>query len=356
MDYNVTYRKKDKGIQCIISYKDNDGSWRQKSKQGFQRQKDAKPWIQSVVEELEKTIKVSSEFQGITFGEFKEIFQNDKKRELAYNTKSSYEQAFFKFATLDNIPLIDIGYINIKPCIDAMIDEGMEGSTIALHMSKIKAVLSHAIDNYEILQVNPVKNKQYSLPKSDKRNIKVLSKNQLTDLFSKLKDKDYYISLIVAKCGLRIGEVVGLTDTDVDFANSEITVNKQWKLVSKNKYDFGPPKSKNSYRVVPIPLDYVSAIKQYVNNCALGIDRRIFFEKSTDATARRLREKYRRYGHDFTAHDLRHTYATTLLANGFTYREVAELIGDTEETVIKAYSHFTEDMYKDTKSKLNNIL
>lgn len=35
MQYNITYREKDKEIQFIISYKDNYGKWKQKSKQGF---------------------------------------------------------------------------------------------------------------------------------------------------------------------------------------------------------------------------------------------------------------------------------------------------------------------------------
>lgn len=30
MDYNVTWRKKDKGWQFIISYKDSIGKWKQK--------------------------------------------------------------------------------------------------------------------------------------------------------------------------------------------------------------------------------------------------------------------------------------------------------------------------------------
>ena len=216
MDYNVTYRKKDKGIQCIISYKDNDGRWRQKSKQGFKRQKDAKPWIDSVVGELEKTIKVADEFKGITFGEFKEIFNNDKKREFAHNTKTSYKQAYAKFESLNNIPLIDIGYIHIKPCVDKMIDEGMAGTSIGLHLSKIKAVLNHAIENYEIISVNPIKNKQYTLPEREESKVKVLSKRTGRTVF-KLKGSDYYISLIALKCGMRIGEIVGLTDTDIDF-------------------------------------------------------------------------------------------------------------------------------------------
>ena len=35
MDYNVHYRKKDKGIQAVIQYKDG-AKWRQKNKQGFE--------------------------------------------------------------------------------------------------------------------------------------------------------------------------------------------------------------------------------------------------------------------------------------------------------------------------------
>lgn len=42
MDYNITYREKDKGLQVIISYKDNTGKWRQKSKQGFENSREGK--------------------------------------------------------------------------------------------------------------------------------------------------------------------------------------------------------------------------------------------------------------------------------------------------------------------------
>lgn len=56
IDYNVTYRKKNKGIQCIISYKDTNGKWKQKSKQGFKAQKDANPYIKKTVAELELSL------------------------------------------------------------------------------------------------------------------------------------------------------------------------------------------------------------------------------------------------------------------------------------------------------------
>ena len=64
MDFNISYRKKDKGIQCIISYKEN-GKWKQKSKQGFEDSRkgknEAKQWAIDMVNELEKTVKTSND-------------------------------------------------------------------------------------------------------------------------------------------------------------------------------------------------------------------------------------------------------------------------------------------------------
>ncbi len=56
MEYNVTYRDKDGGIQVIVSYKDRYGKWRQKSKQGFKKKRDAKLYADKIVEELKKRI------------------------------------------------------------------------------------------------------------------------------------------------------------------------------------------------------------------------------------------------------------------------------------------------------------
>lgn len=42
MDYNITYREKNNGIQVIVSYKDYLGKWKQKSKQGFPNTREGK--------------------------------------------------------------------------------------------------------------------------------------------------------------------------------------------------------------------------------------------------------------------------------------------------------------------------
>ena len=357
MDYNISYRNKDKSIQCIISYKDSDGKWRQKSKQGFKRQKDAKPWISDTVEKLEETIKTPSEFRGVTFGEFKEIFLRDKKR-LSPNTIVIYKESYNKFESLNDIPLVEIGYINIKPCVDRMIDDKLSNSTIRLALTNLKTVLNHAIDKYDIMKTNPVKLKDYDLPKQGKKKkIKALNEHEVEGLLTRLDGRDYMISLIACKCGLRIGEIVGLKDISFDFKRGEIKISEQWKLMDEDRnYGFGTLKTNNSYRSVPIPSGCVKEIQDYVRDCVIGIDRRIFNDKNTKVTSVRLSQKYKRKGYNVSVHDLRHTYATTLLLNGFDYRTVAELMGDTVEMIIKTYSHFIDDMMKNAKTRINKIL
>ena len=56
MEYNITSRQKDKGWQYIISYKDKNGKWRQKSKQGFELSREGKrkgkEWAMNTLKEL----------------------------------------------------------------------------------------------------------------------------------------------------------------------------------------------------------------------------------------------------------------------------------------------------------------
>lgn len=77
LDFNITYREKDKGIQAIVSYK-KDSNWKQKSKQGFensrQGKKEARAWAQETIEKLKSEIHLNREYSNITFKEFIELY------------------------------------------------------------------------------------------------------------------------------------------------------------------------------------------------------------------------------------------------------------------------------------------
>ncbi len=359
MDYKISYRKKDKGIQCIINYKDGD-TWKQKAKQGFKTQKDAKPWVDKTLDSLKDSIKTPVIYRGITFKEFTDIFLKDKKKEYSYNSISDYKRAYKKFKKLDDTSLTEIGYINLKPCFDDMIDEGLSESTIRHYFTLIKATFNHAIKNYEIITNNPIDINQYKFLVTNEKHdeIKALTETQLNDLLSKLTRKDYLICVLAGKCGMRLGEINGIIDDgSIDLDEGIVHVVRQWKKVNDDyTHELGTLKTKNSYRDVPLPVKYAPAFKKYLTTCIKDMNNRIFIDKTNNATGARLMQKFKRLGYDISVHDLRHTYVTILIKQGFDFKTISELIGDTVEMVIKTYSHFTEDMFESAKEKINKIL
>ena len=74
----------------------------------------------------------------------------------------------------------------------------------------------------------------------------------------------------------------------------------------------------------------------------LDINNRVFpFGDSARQIIARL---FSALGYNYSMHDLRHTYATTLVAAGVDYKTVSELMGHGVNMTMKTYSHVNEDM------------
>ena len=107
MQANITTRKKDNAYQVIVSYKDGR-KWRQRSKQGFRTQRDAKEYGQKIIEDLKHTVTpIDSDLQNITLREFAAIFFAEKTN-LTYNTQTMYKNALKAVPGLLDIPLRQI--------------------------------------------------------------------------------------------------------------------------------------------------------------------------------------------------------------------------------------------------------
>lgn len=358
MEYNITYRQKDKGWQYIISYKDHEGKWRQKSKQGFKSRSLAKKAADERLDEMKKKFKIKlvEDHDKITLKDFKEMFLTDIELHKECNTIKTYDAAFNKFETLNDMKMEDIEYAHIQNCINEMIKEELEPSTIKAYTSKMNTLFKAAAKPYKIILESPI-TEDIMTPKSKKdkdEKVKALTQSELQTLLNKMyPEKDYIICLLASNCGPRIGEIIGLCESDVDLKKGELNINKQWKLLKDGTYGFGTVKSQN--RIVPIPKSVIGPLKKYLSSNVKSIGRRIFPEARTNSTSARLSLKMKQLGFDNSVHDLRHTYATTLISNGVDFKTVAELMGDTVETVIKTYSHFTEDMMSAVAKKVNRI-
>ncbi|WP_338631110.1 site-specific integrase [Clostridium baratii] len=361
MDYNITYREKNKGIQVIVSYKDNLGRWKQKSKQGFPNTREGKRKAKFEADKILQILKEdyknfsNNEFAGITFREFADIYLKHLSISLEVNTINSYKLSLSHFSYLNDLQLINIKPIDIQKGIDELIVKGYKKGSIKTYLNKIKHIFNAAINDYDINMKNPTTKISIPIDKNDV-NKTALTLQELDSLLNSITIKEHYlIALFASKCGLRIGEIIGLTWADIDFKNNTLSVNKQWKLLKDNTYGFGDVKSKNSNRIIPLTQNLIKELKEFKRSSTLNIDGRIFNEKDTRVVNSKFNKYIKRRGFDISVHELRHTYATTLISNGVDFKTAAQLLGHDVEQTMKTYSHVTDDMLKRASNILENI-
>jgi integrase len=173
--------------------------------------------------------------------------------------------------------------------------------------------------------------------------------------------------------GLRRGELLGLRWADVDLEGQVLRVRQTLQRLGADRgLVVGPPKSVRSRRTVPLPAVAVRALQQHrtrqaselaglpepvnaaglVFTTAIGTPiepsnlRRDFNELIEKAGVRRIR-----------FHDLRHTCATLLFAQGVAPRVVMDVLGhSTLGITMDLYAHVTPSALIDAASAMDAAL
>lgn len=138
------------------------------------------------------------------------------------------------------------------------------------------------------------------------------------DLRTGVGRRDHVILLLLARLGLRAGEVAGIELDDIDWPGGKIVV-----------------RGKGSQDWLPLPQEVGEAIVRYLKRGRpLSDSRKLFLasiapyeEISVSAIKQRVRQACRRaHLPPRSAHQLRHTAATQMLRRGASLTEVAEVL------------------------------
>lgn len=332
--------------QLIISY-EQSGQWKQKSKGGFASKAEA--MSETAKKELISKINVTTDkdLLNLTVGEFLEIYSKD--RHISYSSCANYLSTIKRLKIYDK-KIIEVTYSDLKHGID---NSGGSERSRNLRTSVVKSLFRYAQKNYKIISENPAENlKKIKLRTKDSLNI--LTEFELQSLLSRarneLKFADYLQIAICAKTGMRVGEMLGITNDCIDLENCEITINKQMGLSSKGGRTLTPCKTHNSNRTIPIPPSLANDIRLYKKLFPAQVDNRLF-RREVPSNISKIVKKYTGHG----IHCLRHTYATRLLASGTDIKTVAALLGDTVATVINTYVSYTDDMREKARNDIQRL-
>src|SRR5829696_4137526 len=230
-------------------------------------------------------------------------------------------------------------------------------STLRNLLSLLRSIYSSAVLD-RLVASSPVVRVQ--LPRGDRERVVPLTVEQVQALADAMPARNRAMVVAQAGLGLRIGELLALRIRDVDFLRR--TVRVEWQNAPSTQVR-ALPKTPRSRRTVPLPQVVADALAVHIAAFPPGTDGTIFTSTVgavywQDSYASRVfAAAVRRSGlpHGTTTHDLRHHYASVLLAAGESVVAVAERLGHENATlVLKTYGHLMPDSEDRTRRAVDD--
>lgn len=223
-----------------------------------------------------------------------------------------------------------------------------------------------------IILFNLMDNETLKKPKAKKELSKVeaLSIEEQKNLVSILENSTYKyrdIILLALFTGMRIGEVLAITNNNIDLKDNTIKVERTLTRDKNDKVILGnTTKTKKGKRTIYLSNNAISVLKRItLSNTVTNIYNLIFYdyEKNTFITPteincflKRLNEKYKFCDHIHT-HMLRHTFATRCIESGMSANVLKEILGHEKiQTTLDTYTSVFEKFNKDENNKYNDYM
>ncbi|KFI50057.1 tyrosine-type recombinase/integrase [Bifidobacterium biavatii] len=376
---NITKYQTANGIRYRVRYRKPDGT--QTDKRGFKRKIDAETWAakQVTVAKAEGTF-IDPTAGKATVGDLAEAWLAKKR----LGTKPSYyddlEGAWRKYVapTWQYVPVSAVTREDAQQWVaqisrgktvkdergrDVVLVKPKSASVVIRAHGVLAGILDDAVTDRRI-PVNPVRGVE--LPRKTKSKHTYLTAVQLDRLANACGGQRRTLVLTLGLCGMRWGECVGLTVSDIDFTRRRISISRSATQINR-RIVVGTPKT-HEIRTIMYPKQLDMLLRA---QCAGKTGGELVFQDSSTV------DGYVHQPHSpkadgsnwfaracdmagvprMTVHDLRHTAASLMVRSGANVKAVQRQLGHASAAMtLDVYADLFDDDLDALSSELSNML
>ncbi|MFT2706206.1 tyrosine-type recombinase/integrase [Clavibacter zhangzhiyongii] len=332
-------------------YRDADGKeharhFRKKTGEGS-----AQAWLDTVTAAVVTGTYLDPKTAKLTVGDWCDLwlegYQNNRPSSVRQaRTHVKHIRAQFGARPLGSVRPSEIRAWTVK-----LKESGLADSTVyALH-ARLSHVFSDAAHD-GLIPRSPASRR--TSPGGGKQRPYVATTQQIWALHDALPEGMRPVVLLGAFAGLRVAEIAALRVTDVDFMRGIITPEIQ--------YPSEPLKTDMSRTPVPIPPDLALELNRVPakwgsGTLVVGAQGRAVAPYTIETAFRAARTTVEGLPEGFRIHDLRHYYASLLIASGLDVKVVqTRLRHASAKTTLDTYGHIWPDTDESARAAIGNVL
>lgn len=322
--------------------------------------------LQAEREFLLSNTNLADKSRNMNFKELYTIFYKYKKDKVKDSTLKTYRDREKYFKSLDNVKLKDFNINHFE-----MWKKEINNLTLSTSYKNdifkfLKAMLNYASKWYNF-NFNETYNKltNFTNPNELPKEMLFFTYEEFKKFIS-VEDDILYRTMYetLYYCGLRRGELRGLTWNDIDFVNNVLIVNKNIVTLYNNeskKYRITTPKTKSSNRKIPMPKVLVNDLKELyeISKKHYSFSNKWYVFGDTDpinnSKIRCHKNKNCKLAgvKQIRIHDFRHSCASLLINSNASITLVAKYLGHTKiDETLNTYSH----LFKNKMQEIINII
>lgn len=333
-------------------------------KRGFDSKRDAKKYEEDFLETLLQDEERNAPSYERTFGEvFQEYLMSHKRADIKETTLETKFNIFNKhiFPSFENTLVSKITDDDIavwqKKLQNKKLEDGKQLSPSYLRtiQSQFNSIINYALDK-GYLHANPLADIKNMGIKDKRVEFWTAEEYERFAYYAMNYPQYYYAYEVLYWCGLREGEMLALTLSDISFEEATISVTKTYTRLSGHEI-ISTPKTPSSVRKVSMPSFLCDELKEYIDLLYEPLAEQRIFQISKSKLTRNFHQLSDEAGlKRITVHGLRHSHVSLLISKKYDIFEVSKRIGHKSvKTTQDIYGHLFDDVQKSIANDLDKI-